>query len=99
MLDGLLVALARTSCRLLCRPTKLSEHARKPVFANLDAPYGFGNKFAILDWQFLATGSFNWSNGAELRNFEETRFTDDDDDVRAYSAYFESMWSRAEPYR
>lgn len=78
--------------------------AGKPIQLRvLAGPNGEGpnermhNKFAVFDWCLLATGSFNYSNGAETRNFEETRFVVEPADVRAYSAYFESMWRLASP--
>lgn len=53
------------------------------------------NKFAILDGALVATGSYNWTQGAEYANYENALLEDDPDVVGAYIRQFESLWSQA----
>ena len=55
------------------------------------------NKFAIFDENRVVTGSYNWSQGAEVANYENAIFEDDADLVRAYSSQFADLWTRAKP--
>ena len=64
---------------------------------NGDGPHErMHNKFALFDGRLLETGSFNYSYGAELRNFEEVRFTTEEIHVQAYSVYFDKLWDLGE---
>ena len=53
------------------------------------------HKFALLDGEMLATGSFNFSQNAEKNNFENQFYTTDADDLAGYQAEFEAVWDQA----
>jgi cardiolipin hydrolase len=53
------------------------------------------NKFAIFDESRIVTGSYNWSQGAEVANYENAIFEEDPEVVRAYSGQFADLWARA----
>ena len=50
------------------------------------------NKFAIVDKAFLATGSFNWSRSAVLKNKENVIITTEEYVVSAFNAEFLRLW-------
>ena len=56
------------------------------------------NKFAVFDGARVATGSYNWTPGAEYANYENMLLTDEADTVRSYTAEFERLWAHAVPY-
>jgi len=51
------------------------------------------NKYAIFDSRVLLTGSYDWSESAETRNFENAIFIRDFSIVNAYQANFNSIWN------
>lgn len=53
------------------------------------------HKFALLDGQMLATGSYNFSANAENNNFENQFYSTDAGDLSAYQAEFEAVWAQA----
>ncbi|MBI3565479.1 MAG: hypothetical protein HY079_09815 [Elusimicrobia bacterium] len=53
------------------------------------------HKFALLDRELLATGSYNFSANAENNNFENQFYSDDAGDLSAYQAEFEAVWAQA----
>lgn len=53
------------------------------------------HKFALLDGEMLATGSFNFSGNAENNNFENQFYSNDGDDLAAFQAEFEAVWAQA----
>jgi len=53
------------------------------------------HKFALLDSEMLATGSFNFSGNAENNNFENQFYSNDSGDLAAYQAEFEAVWAQA----
>ena len=52
-------------------------------------------KFGIFDHKLVAVGSFNWSVGGDLRNFEAGVFVADPELVSQFEAGFERIWSQA----
>ena len=53
------------------------------------------HKFALFDRKEVATGSFNWTPGAEYANYENALMIDDSGTVEAYNREFEMLWQRA----
>jgi len=53
------------------------------------------HKFALFDDKLLATGSYNWTQSAEVANFENLLLLDDPDLVARYAREFQQMWRRA----
>jgi hypothetical protein len=51
------------------------------------------NKYAIFDGETLLTGSYNWSEAAETRNFENAILLRDAASVSLYQANFNSIWN------
>jgi len=51
------------------------------------------NKYAIFDSRVLLTGSYNWSETAETRNFENAIFIREFTIVNSYQANFNSIWN------
>lgn len=52
------------------------------------------NKFAIFDGRLLFTGSYNWTQNAEFRNFENAVFTTDPDVIFSYQKEFDVLFNR-----
>ena len=51
------------------------------------------NKFAVIDGKLLITGSYNWTNSAEKRNFENILFIRNSPEViKKYEEQFEGLW-------
>lgn len=53
------------------------------------------NKFAVFDGQLLETGSFNWTDGADQKNFENAIFRADAELAAGYARYWDWMWALA----
>ncbi|MBI5201729.1 MAG: hypothetical protein HY925_09105 [Elusimicrobia bacterium] len=53
------------------------------------------NKFAIFDGKMLEYGSYNWTNAAETKNFENALFTGDGARIGLYYSYYEWAWKNA----
>jgi len=51
------------------------------------------NKFAVFDGVEAETGSYNWTNNAELDNYENAYFFTEPAAVQAYAAQFEKLWA------
>ena len=51
------------------------------------------NKYVILDGRLLITGSYNWSDAAEIKNFENVVFIQDSATVSSYQNNFISIWN------
>ena len=57
------------------------------------------NKFTVIDSNSVITGSYNWTNGAEINNDENILIIHDAGHVaRRYKAQFEKLWDRGVPY-
>lgn len=52
------------------------------------------DKFAVIDSQTVATGSFNYSNNADEYNKENLVFIADAAIARQYTAEFENLWNQ-----
>ena len=50
------------------------------------------NKFAIFDGQEVVTGSYNWTNNAELYNYENAIFICNPEAVNKFLGEFNRMW-------
>jgi phosphatidylserine/phosphatidylglycerophosphate/cardiolipin synthase-like enzyme len=50
------------------------------------------HKFALFDGRLLATGSYNWSRGAEKSNYENMIFTGDSAMIQSYQRAFDRLW-------
>lgn len=56
------------------------------------------NKFAIIDEKLLITGSYNWTNSAEKRNFENILFIRNSPElIKQYKTQFEGLWRIGNP--
>ncbi len=53
------------------------------------------HKFVVVDGAFLMTGSYNFSQNAELYNFENDLFTTAPGEAFAYTAELSSVWAQA----
>jgi phosphatidylserine/phosphatidylglycerophosphate/cardiolipin synthase-like enzyme len=53
------------------------------------------HKFAILDGEMAAAGSFNFSQNAEKNNFENQFYLTGAEDLAAYQAEYEAVWAQA----
>jgi len=50
------------------------------------------NKFAIFDGKLTVTGSYNWTNNAELYNYENAVFITDPNAIMQYQKEFNKIW-------
>jgi len=55
------------------------------------------NKFAIVDDSLCITGSYNWSESAEMKNDENLLVIASPELARAYKARFEILWTYSLP--
>lgn len=53
------------------------------------------HKYAIFDGKLLMTGSFNWTNAADERNFENAQFTADPALIDGFARNWRWMWGLA----
>jgi phosphatidylserine/phosphatidylglycerophosphate/cardiolipin synthase-like enzyme len=53
------------------------------------------HKFAVFDGQWVATGSYNWTPGAQHINFENLILEDDRDAAASFTAHFQDLWRRS----
>jgi len=53
------------------------------------------HKYALVDGAFLVSGSYNFSQNAELNNFENDLFTAAPADVAAFGGEFAAVWAQA----
>jgi phosphatidylserine/phosphatidylglycerophosphate/cardiolipin synthase-like enzyme len=51
------------------------------------------NKFAVFDGRLVVTGSYNWTDSAEARNFENAIFLDDPVVVDRYATRFDRLFA------
>lgn len=57
------------------------------------------NKFAIIDNNMVITGSYNWTNAAEVQNDENVLILNNAKDIsHRYKAQFERLWNRGVSY-
>ncbi len=52
------------------------------------------NKFAIIDDEIVATGSFNWTASADTRNDENLVFIRNKKAAEAYKKKFDALWEK-----
>ena len=52
------------------------------------------NKVGIFDGLQVITGSYNWTKGAELYNYENALVTDDLDTIGKYQKEFNRLWGK-----
>lgn len=57
------------------------------------SPHHFHHKFALFDRKRLATGSYNWTRGADRNNRENFLVTEDPALVRAFAVGFDKLWA------
>ena len=53
------------------------------------------NKFTVFDGKLLATGSYNWTQAAEVANYENLVLLDDPDLVAHFIQAFQRLWREA----
>jgi len=53
------------------------------------------HKFALFDGKLLATGSYNWTQSAEVANYENLVLLDDPDLVARFVGEFQRLWRKA----
>lgn len=56
------------------------------------------HKFAVIDKEYLMTGSYNWTRSAARYNHENILLTSDDSVVREYLKEFEKLWEEMDVY-
>jgi len=56
------------------------------------------NKFCIIDKEVIITGSYNWTNSAADRNFENILVNNDFKVVKSYQQEFEHLWEKLEKF-
>jgi phosphatidylserine/phosphatidylglycerophosphate/cardiolipin synthase-like enzyme len=57
------------------------------------------HKFMVLGDKVLVTGSYNWTNNAELFNQENLLILPDPELIKRYHQEFEKLWAKARPYK
>ena len=73
--------------------------ARSGIDIRIDrSPHHMHHKFAIIDKQWLLTGSYNWTRSAALYNQENILITDTEDVVEKYLMEFKRLWEKMEDY-
>jgi len=61
--------------------------------ARIDGSKGsMHDKFAVIDNKILITGSYNWSQSAETRNFENVVVIEDEKIAKIFADEFERIW-------
>ena len=55
------------------------------------------HKFMLIDGKVLISGSYNYTNESEFRNYEATIFTNHKGLIQAFAAEFERLWSECIP--
>lgn len=53
------------------------------------------HKFAVFDERLVITGSYNWTNSAELANYENLVVLDEPEVVRRFQQEFQRLWRAA----
>ena len=56
------------------------------------------NKFCIVDQQTIITGSYNWTNSAADRNYENILVNNDFSVVKSYQHEFDKLWKQLEKF-
>lgn len=56
------------------------------------------HKFMIIDGKTLMTGSYNFTNESEFRNYEAAIFTGSAVLIKAFAAEFNRLWQLASPW-
>ena len=56
------------------------------------------NKFCLVDKQIIITGSYNWTNSAANRNFENILVNNDFKAVKSYQQEFEHLWKKLDKF-
>jgi phosphatidylserine/phosphatidylglycerophosphate/cardiolipin synthase-like enzyme len=57
-----------------------------------EGPSKMHHKFAVIDWQTVVTGSYNWTLESEERNYESLLVLHERSIVVAYAEEFEALW-------
>jgi len=55
------------------------------------------HKFMLIDGKRLVTGSYNFTNDSEFRNYEAAIFTNHKGLIHSFTAEFERLWSQCAP--
>jgi phosphatidylserine/phosphatidylglycerophosphate/cardiolipin synthase-like enzyme len=55
------------------------------------------HKFMLIDAKIIATGSYNFTNEAEFRNYEAAIFTNHKGLIQSFTAEFERLWRQCFP--
>jgi len=65
-----------------------------PVEVRLESPpsYLMHHKYAVINGQTVITGSYNWSDRADTKNWENLLVIQDQEMVDEYSADFKNLW-------
>jgi len=56
------------------------------------------NKFCVVDGEIIITGSYNWTNSAADRNFENILVNNNFKVVKSYQQEFEHLWDKLEKF-
>jgi phosphatidylserine/phosphatidylglycerophosphate/cardiolipin synthase-like enzyme len=57
------------------------------------------HKFMLIGNGVMTTGSYNWTNNAELFNQENLLILSDPEMIRSYHLEFEKLWLKAKPFK
>jgi len=55
------------------------------------------HKFILIDAKIITTGSYNFTNESEFRNYEAAIFTNHKGLIQAFAAEFDRLWSECIP--
>jgi len=55
------------------------------------------HKFMLIDARIISTGSYNFTNESEFRNYEAAIFTNHKGLIQSFTAEFERLWSQCTP--
>jgi len=55
------------------------------------------HKFMLIDARIISTGSYNFTNESEFRNYEAAIFTNNKALIQSFAAEFERLWSQCAP--
>ena len=65
-----------------------------PVRTDLEPSYHMHDKFAVVDGEFVITGSFNWTYAAGSHNQENVCVVDAQFYTQKYTAEFNRLWGQ-----
>lgn len=96
---GVSVRVLTDNDKSLDMGSDIEELARAGVEVKMDYTKNhMHHKFAVIDKEYLITGSYNWTRSAANYNHENLLLTSDDSVVREYLKEFERLWKEMDFY-